>query len=54
LEATSDTIFGTKVWGVYGGFIARDTLWDIYFDAFGILAGVIALLMRRSRVSRKS
>ena len=37
LEATSDTILGTEVWGIYGRAIARDTLWDIFFNTFGIL-----------------
>lgn len=54
LEATSDTVFGTAVWGIDGRFIANDTLWDIYFDAFGILAGMIALAIRRSRAVQKS
>lgn len=48
VEAASDTIFGTEVWGIYGSFILRDTLWDIYFNTFGILAGMIALLMRHT------
>lgn len=54
LEATSDTVFGTAVWGIDGEFIARDTLWDIYFDAFGILAGMVALLVRHPRTPRKN
>ena len=54
LEAASDTVFGTEVWGIYGSFIARDTLWDIYFNTFGILAGMIALLTRHPRAPREN
>lgn len=54
LEATSDTILGTEVWGIYGRAIARDTLWDIFFNTFGILAGMIVLAIRHSRTPQKS
>lgn len=48
LEAVSDMILGTQVWGVYGSAVASDTLWDIFFDTFGILAGMLAFAMRKS------
>lgn len=53
LEAASDKMFGTELWGIYGSAVAMDTLWDIYFDSFGVLAGVIAFALRRPARSPK-
>lgn len=54
LEAASDTVLGTEVWGIYGRAIARDTLWDIFFNTFGILAGMIVLAIRNPRATRRN
>lgn len=39
LEAVSDILFGTAVWGVYGNHIPEDTLKDILYNGLGIAFG---------------
>lgn len=40
-EAASDYLFKTQEWGVYGNYLAWDTVADIGFNTLGALAGVI-------------
>lgn len=40
-EATSDILFKTQEWGVYGRYLVSDTYKDIGFNTLGALAGII-------------
>ena len=44
-EATSDFLFKTQEWGVYGRHLAGDTYRDVAFNALGALAGVIVFMI---------
>ena len=40
-EASSDFLFKTQEWGVYGQHLALDSYRDIFFNSLGALAGII-------------
>lgn len=44
-EASSDFLFKTQVWGVYGEHLVTDTYKDIFFNTLGALAGTIVFLI---------
>lgn len=44
-EATSDFLFRTQEWGVYGNNITWDTYEDISFNILGALAGIIVFMI---------
>lgn len=48
-EAASDYLFKTQEWGVYGNYLAWDTLADISFNTLGALAGVIVFKIPKGR-----
>lgn len=48
-EATSDYLFKTQEWGVYGAHLAIDTYKDFVFNTLGALAGIIVFLIPRGR-----
>ena len=52
-EATSDLLFKTQEWGVYGKHLAGDTYRDIAFNTLGALSGIIIFKIPKGR-SRKN
>lgn len=48
-EASSDFLFKTKVWGVYGKHLVTDTYTDIFFNTLGAIAGTIVFLLPKGR-----
>lgn len=48
-EYLSDLLLKTKTFGIYGEYINKDTIMDIFFNVSGIITGVIILLKRRVR-----
>lgn len=40
-EASSDYLFKTQEWGVYGNHLALDTYKDMFFNTLGAIAGII-------------
>ena len=47
-----DTFFKTQMMGYYGKFIIKDTVWDLIMNLFGITAGVLGLIIFKSRIGR--
>ncbi|MDD5083904.1 MAG: DUF2238 domain-containing protein [Candidatus Moranbacteria bacterium] len=41
VEFSSDVLFGTQEWGVYGKYTVPDTIKDILFNIVGIISGII-------------
>ena len=52
-EATSDFLFKTQEWGVYGKYLALDTYRDIGFNTLGALAGVIVFAIPSKQAIQK-
>lgn len=52
-EATSDFLFKTQEWGVYGKYLALDTYRDIGFNTLGALAGIIVFAIPSKRAVQK-
>ena len=52
-EATSDFLFKTQEWGVYGKYLALDTYKDIGFNTLGALAGIIVFAIPSQRAVQK-
>ncbi len=48
-EASSDFLFKTKVWGVYGKHLVTDTYTDIFFNTLGGIAGIIISLIPKKK-----
>lgn len=48
-EASSDFLFKTQEWGVYGQHLALDTLKDIGFNTLGAIAGIVVFMLPRGR-----
>lgn len=48
-EATSDILFKTQEWGVYGRYLVSDTYKDIGFNILGALAGIIVFKIPQGR-----
>lgn len=53
-EASSDYLFKTQEWGVYGKHLALDTYKDMIFNALGALAGIIVCKVPKGRDKRRS
>jgi hypothetical protein len=51
-EASSDYLFKTQEWGVYGNHLALDTYKDIGFNTLGALAGIIVFKIPKGRNKR--
>lgn len=49
-EASSDFLFKTKVWGVYGKHLVTDTYTDIFFNTLGGIAGIIISLIPKKKL----
>lgn len=52
-EASSDFLFKTEEWGVYGQHLVIDTLKDIGFNTLGAIAGIIIFMIPKGQ-SKKS
>lgn len=51
-EASSDYLFKTQEWGVYGQHLALDTYKDMVFNTIGAVAGIIVFVIpKRNRVT---
>ena len=48
-EASSDYLFKTQEWGVYGRHVTMDTLKDIVFNTLGAIAGIIIFKIPKGR-----
>jgi len=48
-EFSSDTLFGTETFGIYGKEAFRDTIQDISANVLGILAGIFYLKFRNKK-----
>lgn len=48
-EASSDFLFKTQVWGVYGEHLVIDTYRDIFFNTLGAIAGAIVFSLPKRR-----
>ena len=48
-EASSDYLFKTQEWGVYGKHLAMDTYKDMVFNALGTIAGMIIFMIPQRR-----
>ena len=48
-EATSDYLFQTQVWGVYGQHLVADTYMDMLFNTLGAIVGIILFKIPRGR-----
>lgn len=48
-EASSDFLFKTQEWGVYGEHLALDTLKDIGFNTLGALAGIVIFMIPKGQ-----
>lgn len=51
-EASSDFLFKTKVWGVYGQHLVTDTYTDIFCNTLGGIAGIIISLLPKKNKKR--
>lgn len=52
-EATSDFLFKTQEWGVYGKHLTLDTYLDVSFNVLGALAGIVVFMIPKGRPRRK-
>lgn len=55
-EATSDLLFKTQEWGVYGKHLVGDTYRDIAFNTLGAIAGIVVFMIpkgQREKISNK-
>ena len=50
-EASSDFLFKTKVWDVYGRHLVTDTYTDIFFNTLGGIASIIIALIPKKKKS---
>lgn len=52
-EASSDFLFKTQEWGVYGNHLALDTYKDMIFNSLGALAGIIVFKIPKGRNKKR-
>lgn len=53
-EASSNHLFKTQEWGVYGNHLALDTYKDMIFNSLGALAGIIVFKIPKGRKKKRS
>lgn len=53
-EASSDYLFKTQEWGVYGKHLAMDTYKDMIFNALGTIAGMIIFMIPKGQSKRSN
>lgn len=51
-EASSDYLFKTQEWGVYGRHVTLDTLKDIIFNTLGAIAGIVIFMIPKGSTKK--
>lgn len=54
LEASSDFLFKTQEWGVYGEHLVLDSYKDLVFNSLGAIAGIIIFKIPKKPVKKQN